>query len=417
MKKLIFGALFLLFLALSCEKTDASDYYESEVYVRAVTGDQRVKLYFYLCNANTTGIIGGPQFGCDIEPNAYFDVYQMKPDGSEIARLATNVRDSFEVSGLPNGITAYFKIKARVGRSSAGESAVATTPDLYPEPPLLELPFSNLSNIFYAFSPNLNRIVQPLSSLSAEVIQYEPFQTHSISAPLYYDLVTWEASSRYFMSVKNLFDFAPPTHFKVPYLYDFETDSLRFFYGLGKLDVQSPVLTSDRQKFYCLSNQRDLYEYGLWLVDIATSQKEHLATKLKIPYQSHDIPEACLAVSNDETTLYASFFNDTKQNNLHGLYQINPETGDVVQLLDNFWAVRAVRPSPNNERLVFASYISGELNFWSMDLNTGNARQLTALPPQADINNSNPIFWPDNNHVYVSVRIDGKCRTYKIKLN
>lgn len=413
MQKTIFGALFLLFWALSCDKTDSMLYFENKVHIRAVPDNQRVKLYFSLC-LNTTS---NPE-PCAFDENTLFDVYQIKSNGSEIARLATNVRDSFEVSGLPNGITAYFKIKARVGRSSAGESVVATTPDLYPEPPLLELPFSNLSNIFYAFSPNLNRIVQPLSSLSAEVIQYEPFQTHSISAPLYYDLVTWDASSRYFMSVKNLFDFAaPPTHFKMPYLYDFETDSLRFFYGLGKLDVQSPVLTSDRQKFYCLSNQRDLYEYGLWLVDIATSQKEHLATKLKIPYQSHDIPEACLAVSNDETTLYASFFNDAKQNNLHGLYQINPETGDVVQLLDNFWAVRAVRPSPNNERLVFASYISGELNFWSMDLNTGNARQLTALPPQADINNSNPIFWPDNNHVYVSVRIDGKCRTYKIKLN
>lgn len=66
MQKTIFGAFFLLFLALSCEKTDASDYYESELYVRAVTGDQRVKLCFYLCDANTTGIVGGPQFGCDI---------------------------------------------------------------------------------------------------------------------------------------------------------------------------------------------------------------------------------------------------------------------------------------------------------------------------------------------------------------
>jgi Tol biopolymer transport system component len=414
MQKTIFAALFLLFLTLSCEKTDTSDNDKNKVSIRAVAGDQRVKLYFYLCST-----VGGNFSSCEIDEDALFDVYHIKPNGTEIARLATNVRDSFEVSGLPNGVTAYFRVKARVGRSSAGESVAATTPDLYLEPPLLELPFSNLSNIFYAFSPDLNRIVQPMNlnpAMRAEILQFEPFQTQFISV-LLSDLVTWDASSRYFMSVNDLFDAAPPTHFKMPYLYDFETDSLRFFYGLGKLDVQSPVLTSDRQKFYCLSNQRDQYEYGLWLVDIATSQKQQLATQLKIPYQSNDIPEACLAVSNDETTLYASFFNDNKQNNLHGLYQINPETGDVMQLLDNAWAVRAVRPSPNNQRLVFASYISGELNFWSMDLNTGNARQLTALPPQADINNINPIFWPDNNYVYVSVRVDGKCQTYNIKLN
>ncbi len=422
MQKTIFAVTFLLFLALSCEKTDTSGYYENEVYVRAVTGDQRVKLYFYLCNANTTGIIGGPQFGCDVEPNAYFDVYQMNPDGTEKAKLASNVIDSFEVQGLPNGENAFFKIKARVGRQPAGESQIVqTTPDVYPLPERIPFAIAVPAGFFYNFSPDFNQVVYPISTdtfyglviqqLVPAKINYAP-----VGLPSF---INWDPSSRYVSGILFQFTSVSP-YFTRLFVYDSQNDSLLRYNNLGNYDFQTPVLAADRQHLLFLSNENNLYEYGLWSVNLDGSQKRRLAPDFKFKYatpeQINNQTNLYVAASPDGKAVYACFasYNKSEQD---GLYQIDLATGAFTRLLDENWRVQLVQVSPDHRRLVFVSSQAGKNDIWVFDLATGAVRQVSSLPENITLTGSYPIYWLNNDQIVVTAsEIGGVLYNYKITI-
>lgn len=416
----VFAALFWLFLALSCTKTETPFYYENEVFVRAVASDQRVKLYFFLCNANTTGIVGGPTFGCDIEPNAYFDVYQMNPDGTEKAKLASNVVDSFDVQGLPNGVNAYFKLKARVGRTLAGESRIVqTTPDVYPLPERIPFTAPISAGFYYFLSPDFNQVVYPINSdtLSGLAIQQlVPPKINYASIGLY-TLINWDPSSRYFSGLFFEFTSTSPYYNRL-FVYDCQNDSLIRFDNLDIYDFQAPVLAADRQHLLFLSNENNLYEYGLWSVNLDGSQKRRLAPDFKFKYatpeQFYSQTNLYAAASSDGKAVYACFTSYNK-NEQDGLYQIDLATGAFTRLLDENWRVQLVQVSPDHRRLVFLSGQSGTQDLWVFELATGTTRQISSLPENLTLTGSYPIYWLNNDQIIVvGVENGGALSNYKI---
>jgi hypothetical protein len=423
MKKLTFGVLFLLFLVLSCAKTEDFNDNGKKVFVRAVASDQRVKLYFYSCNYEhyTFPVISG--YTCTPDPNAHFDVYQLHPDGTEKAKVASSVTDSFYMEGLPNRVNAYFKVKSRIGRTYTAESdIVIVTPGVYQQPERLTVP--NLSNPFEYpyYSPDLNKLAQEVSNdtfSGVQVTQFNPPQTRY--APIsFIGQMFWDASSRYFMGTTYYSGAWSDKYVALPFLYDTETDSLTLYDDLGNHDFPASVLAPDLQRFYFLSNQQNFYDYGLWTANIDGSQKRRLAPEFKfnyvLPDNKYNRPIVSLTCSNDGAVVYANFFSHEARNDQDGLYQINPITGDFVRLLDNTWQVQSAQPSPDHRRVVFLSYRSGESAFWLYDLSTGEVRQAAVLPFDLIYFFSNPISWADNEHIVFSVYTATGYVPYKVKL-
>ena len=420
---LFVSAVFLCLLAFSCEKTETYEYYEPKIYIRAVPDNQRVKLYFYLCNQYLSSFPGFPGFNCTPDLNAYFDVYQMNPDGTEKAKLASNVTDSFYVEGLTNGVNAYFKLKSRVGRTRTGESEiVATTPDVYAPLERLPLPQPSLISSFPYYSPDFNKLVQAFyvdTFSGAEIKQFEPPETRY--APINFSgPVNWDASSRYIMGTTYNYTGSASIYYSLPYLYDTETDSLRLYNNLGNYDLQVPFLAPDLQHFYFLSNENNTYEYGLWTANLDGSQRRRLAPGFKFTYASpnylYNQSLISLSGAKDGSAVFASFYTYF-DNDEDGLYQINPATGEFVRLLDGAWQVQSAHPSPDNQRVVFLSFRSGEFAFWTLDLSTGEVRQVASLPRNVSISTQNPIYWADNNHILVGAVTFTGYAFYKIAIN
>jgi hypothetical protein len=417
----IVGAFFSLFLVLSCSKTENPLYYENEISVRAVASDQRVKLYFYLCNPNTSpGIIGGPEFNCTFVPDAYFDVYQMNPDGTEKAKLASNVMDSFEVKGLPNGVNAYFKLKARVGRTPAGESRIVqTTPDVYPLPERIPFTAPFAAGFYYFLSPDFNQVVYPINSDTFSGLVVQQITPAKINyAPVGYSItVNWDPSSRFFSGL--LFEFTNNSpYFNRLFVYDCQNDSLIRFDNLDLYDFQAPVLAADRQHLLFLSNENNMYEYGLWSVNLDGSQKRRLAPDFKFKYatpdQFYSQTNLYATASPDGKAVYTCF-TSYRKNEQDGLYQIDLETGAFTRLLDENWRVQLVQVSPDHRRLVFLSGQSGTEDLWVFDLATGITRQLSSLPENMTLTGSYPIYWLNNDQiVFVAVENGGALFNYKI---
>ncbi len=417
------SAVFLCLLTFSCEKTETYGYYETRIFLRAVPDDQRVKLYFYLCNYHSSNFPTFPGFACTPDPNAYFDIYQLHPDGTEKAKLASNVTDSFYVEGLPNRENAYFKLKSRVGRTRTAESAVVVvTPGTYA--PLERLPLSpSTANVFPFYSPDVNKVVQTFYSdtfSGTEIKQFNPPKTRYAPVNLY-GAVNWDATSRYFMGTTYNYGGSVSIYLTTPYLYDTEKDTLRLYNNLGNYDLQAPALAPNHQQFYFLSNEDNSYEYGLWTANIDGSQRRRLAPGLKYNYANPDYlyNQSLLNVttSTDGTAVYASFYDYLGKNDDDGLYQINPATGEFVRLLDHAWQVQTAQPSPDHQRVVFLSARSGELAFWLLDLKTGEARQAAVLAANNSIFiTQNPIYWSDNEHIIVTGVTTTGYILYKIKL-
>jgi hypothetical protein len=417
---LFVSTVFLCLFAFSCEKEDIY-YVESRVVVRAVPGDGQVKLYFYLCNQYLSSFPGFPGVNCAPDPNAYFDIYQMNPDGTEKDLLARNVTDSFLVEGLPNRVNGYFKLKARVGRTPAAESeVVVVTPGIYA--PLERIPSPpGTANVFPYYSPDMHKVVHAFytdSFSGVEIKQFNPPKTRY--APINISgAVSWDATSRYFMGTTYNYGGSASIYFTVPYLYDTEKDTLRLYNNLGNYDLQVPILAPDQQHIYFLSNEHNRYEYGIWTANLDGSQRRRLAPGFKFTYASPDYlynqSITNLVGSNDGLALYASF--DTYLgNDEDGVYQINPATGDFVRLLDGTWKVQAIQPSPDNQQLVFISTRSGEMAFWLLDLKTGEARQAAILPFGSVFVSQNPIYWADNDHIVVVGTTLTGYFLFKIKL-
>ncbi len=422
---LFVSAVFLCLLAFSCEKTEIYDsgYYKPQVFVRAVPDNQRVKLYFYLCNQYISSFPGFPGVNCTPDPNAYFDVYQLNPDGTEKAKLASNVTDSFYVEGLTNGVNAYFKLKSRVGRTRTGESGIViTTPDVYAPLERLSLPQPASTGGVPYYSPDFNKFIRAFyvdTFSGVEIKQFEPPKTRY--APINFaGPVNWDASSRYIMGATYNYTGSASIYYTLPYLYDTETDSLRMYTNLGNYDLQVPFLAPDLQHFYFLSNEHNSYEYGLWTANLDGSQKRRLAPGFKFTYASpaylYNQSLISLSGSNDGAAVYASFYTYFG-NEEDGLYQINPATGEFVRLLDGAWQVQAAYPSPDHRRIVFVSFRSGELAFWTLDLSTGAVRQVAAIPSNVSIYLQSPIYWPDNDHILVGAATFTSYVFYKIAIN